>query len=120
MTYSHMGEPHYHRRWSVSRLSSGWDQVVPDRYGRQAKRMITGKDEIKRDIDFFGAWRLPCSCVIRNCLGCYIAKPHEQLVLVSSTPRSAYTPSLSTSWSSTALQEAQGLREISSWKGLPA
>ena len=52
MTYSHMGEPHYHRRWSVSRLSSGWDQVVPDRYGRQAKRMITGKDEIKRDGDF--------------------------------------------------------------------
>ena len=53
MTYSHMGEPHYHRRWSVSRLSSGWDQVVPDRYDRQAKRMITGKDEIKRDGDFF-------------------------------------------------------------------
>ena len=27
--------------------------MVPDRYGRQAKRMITGKDEIKRDGDFF-------------------------------------------------------------------
>ena len=38
-------------------------------------------------------------CVIRNCLGCYIVKPHEQLVPVSSTPRSAYTPGLSTSWS---------------------
>ena len=33
----------------------------------------------------------------------YMVKPHEQLVLVSSTPRSAYTPSLSTSSSSTAL-----------------
>lgn len=81
--------PHYHRRRSVSLLSSGWDQVVPDRYGRQAKRLITGGRE-ERDVDF---------CVIRNCFGCYIVKPHEQLVSVSSTPRSAYTPDLSTSWS---------------------
>src|SRR5690554_4955577 len=99
MTYSHMGEPHYQRRCSVSRLSSGWAQVVPDRYSRQANRTIAGQDEINRDIDFFGAWRLPCSCVLRHCIGCYIVKPREQLVLVSSTPRSAYTPSLSTSWS---------------------
>ena len=42
MTYSRMGEPHYHRRRSVSLLSSGRDQVVPDRCGRQAKLMITG------------------------------------------------------------------------------
>src|SRR5690554_7938377 len=28
--------------------------------------------------------------------GCYMVKPHGQLVLVSSTPHSAYTPSLST------------------------
>ncbi len=28
---------------------------------------------------------------------CYMVKPHEQLVLVSSTPRSASTPNLSTS-----------------------
>ena len=32
--------PHYHRRWIVSRLSSGWDQVVPIRYGRQAKLWV--------------------------------------------------------------------------------
>ena len=32
-------------------------------------------------------------------LWCYMVKPHEQLVLVSSTPHNAYTPSLSTSWS---------------------
>ena len=69
MTYSHMGEPHYHRRWSVSLLSSGWDQVVPDRYGRQAKRMITGKDEKERDVDFYGAWRLPCSALSAIVLG---------------------------------------------------
>lgn len=30
-------------------------------------------------------------------LGCYMVKPHGQLVLVSSTPHSAYTPNLSTS-----------------------
>ena len=34
----------------------------------------------------------------------YMVKPHGQLVLVSSTPYNAYTPSLSTSWSWTALQ----------------
>ena len=37
-------------------------------------------------------------------LWCYMVKPHEQLVPVSSTPHSAYTPGLSTSWSRTALQ----------------
>ena len=50
----------------------------------------------------------------------YMVKPHGQLVLVSSTLHSAYTPSLSTSSSSTALQEDQVLREISSRRGLPA
>jgi len=29
--------------------------------------------------------------------GCYMVKPHGQLVWVSSTPHSAYTPHLSTS-----------------------
>ena len=33
---SHGETPHYHRRCIVSLLSSGWDQVVPTRYGRQA------------------------------------------------------------------------------------
>ena len=35
---SHGETPHYHRRCSVSLLSSRWDQVVPDRYGRQETR----------------------------------------------------------------------------------
>ena len=39
MTYSHMGEPHYHRRYDVSLLSSGRDQVVPSCYCRQRKRI---------------------------------------------------------------------------------
>ena len=32
---SHGETPHYHRRKAVSLLSSGWDQVVHARYGRQ-------------------------------------------------------------------------------------
>lgn len=39
------------------------------------------------------------ACLVYNTrlLGCYMVKPHGQLVLVSSTPHNAYTPSLSTS-----------------------
>ena len=44
----------------------------------------------------------------------YMVKPHGPLVSVSSTPRSASTPDLSTSWSCWALQEAQGLGDVSS------
>ena len=33
---SHGETPHYHRRCIVSLLSSGWIQVVPMLYGRQA------------------------------------------------------------------------------------
>ena len=33
---SHGETPHYHRRCTVSLLSSGWDQVVPVLYCRQA------------------------------------------------------------------------------------
>ena len=36
---SHGETPHYHRRCSVSLLSSGWDQVGPERYGCQAIRL---------------------------------------------------------------------------------
>ena len=42
---SHGETPHYHRRRAVSLLSSGWDQVVPTRYDRQA------------NCDRFGSWR---------------------------------------------------------------
>ena len=41
-------------------------------------------------------------------------KPHGSLVPVSSTHRCAYTPGLSTSSSSTFLQDSQGVRENSS------
>ena len=38
---SHGETPHYHRRGHVSLLSSGWDQVVPCLYGRQANWLET-------------------------------------------------------------------------------
>src|ERR1700739_2861858 len=44
----------------------------------------------------------------RNCGQSYRVKPHGQLVLVSLTHYCASTPSLSTSWSRTTLQGAQG------------
>ena len=39
---SHGEAPHYHRRSSVSLLSSGWVQVVPTRYGRQTNWQSDG------------------------------------------------------------------------------
>ena len=42
---SHGETPHYHRRYIVSLLSSGWDQVVPMLYGRQEIRVLTRSDE---------------------------------------------------------------------------
>ena len=36
MTYFRMGNPHYHRRATVSRSCSGWEGVVPAGYDRQA------------------------------------------------------------------------------------
>lgn len=53
------------------------------------------------EIRTFGSFRLhtPQSGLFRvhKLLGCYMVKPHGQLVQVSSTPHSAYTPCLSTS-----------------------
>jgi hypothetical protein len=40
MTYFRMSDSHYHRRGAVSLLSSGWDQVVPTRYGRQEHKLV--------------------------------------------------------------------------------
>ncbi len=38
---SHGEAPHYHRRYCVSLLSSAWDQVGPQCYGRQANFAFT-------------------------------------------------------------------------------
>ena len=50
----------------------------------------------------------------------YRIKLHEQLVLVSSTPHSACTSNLSTSWSRTTLQGGQSLQEDLSSGRFPA
>lgn len=55
-----------------------------------------------------------------NALGCYMVKPHGQLVRVSCTCYHASTSRLSTLWSSTDLQGHRVPREILSWEGLPA
>ena len=103
---SHGETPHYHRRCIVSLLSSGRDQVVPTLYGRQAIQLLPRglAAAANRVCDRIG---IACSCRFSVCLstyrltaklfGCYMVKPHGQLVLVSSTPHSAYTPNLSTS-----------------------
>ena len=111
---SHGETPHYHRRCIVSLLSSGWDQVVPMLYGRQEIRepgrlplrvhapangyvIVRCFVSRKLSVRFVFTHRNLASFRISKLLGCYMVKPHGQLVLVSSTPHSAYTPNLSTS-----------------------
>lgn len=55
-----------------------------------------------------------------NTFGCYMVKPHGQLVSVSFIHYWTSTPDLSTSWSSTDLQRNQVPGETLSWEGLPA
>src|SRR5471032_3703343 len=49
---------------------------------------------------------------VSKLLGCYMVKPHGQLVLVSSTPHSAYTPNLSTSRSEEHTSELQSHHDL--------
>src|SRR5690606_38348006 len=108
---SHGEAPHYHRRRVVSLLSSGWDQVVPTLYGRQA--ILSGPRGSRAAPDSvcdsgigialrfaeFSVCRLHLQhrLLCSRLFGCYMVKPHGQLVQVSSTPHNAYTPCLSTS-----------------------
>ena len=104
---SHGEAPHYHRRCIVSLLSSGWDQVVPMLYSRQAICCCPLGVQLKKlgcvtEVKVFAISQVRevvVSVWLDNTrlLGCYMVKPHGQLVLVSSTPHSAYTPNLSTS-----------------------
>ncbi len=98
---SHGETPHYHRRYCVSLLSSAWNQVGPQCYGRQANFKIRKaaslfnralKVFLFKLIQAFGI-----SIESTKPLGCCMVKPHGQLVQVSSMPRSTYTPCLSTS-----------------------
>ncbi len=90
---SHGETPHYHRRYCVSLLSSAWNQVGPQCYGRQANFKIR-KAYLKVSLQTHSRSGTSEST---KPLGCCMVKPHGQLVQVSSMPRSTYTPCLSTS-----------------------
>ena len=106
---SHGEAPHYHRRIGVSLLSSVWGQVGPPLYRRQDYSFN----------NFFSLFLLSLSLVLTTkqadltsklslsslsfvfttpkTLERCIVKPLGQLVSVSSTAHTAYTPDLSTS-----------------------
>ena len=98
---SHGETPHYHRRYGVSLLSSAWGQVGPPRYRRQANSVFQHVSRTHRVICIRAENSLKSPKHLRRCK----VKPHGSLVPVSSTHRCAYTPGLSTSSSSTFLQE---------------
>ncbi len=98
---SHGETPHYHRRYGVSLLSSTWGQVGPPRYGRQANSvLLTRLSPVNLICIRLKIFSHPPKH-LRRCK----VKPHGSLVPVSSTHRCAYTPGLSTSSSSTFLQD---------------
>ena len=106
---SHGEAPHYHRRIGVSLLSSVWGQVGPPLYRRQdysfnnffslfllsLSLVLTTKqaDLTSKRSSFLCLFRLPTPKTLERC----IVKPLGQLVSVSSTAHTAYTPDLSTS-----------------------
>ena len=99
---SHGETPHYHRRNCVSLLSSAWDQVEPQRYGRQTNSLLSalaGNSNLGNLTSLQSVLKHHSSVrgVRKKPLGCCMVKPHGQLVQVSSMPRSTYTPCLSTS-----------------------
>ena len=114
MTYFRMGNPHYHRRAAVSRSCSGWEGVVPAGYGRQALRFrlsavsdaltataVEGRSQggwIGANTGSASSWNAQC----------YGVKPHGPLVPVSLRHYCPSTPGLSTWWSATTLEGAQG------------
>ena len=116
MTYFRMGNPHYHRRAAVSRSCSGWEGVVPAGYGRQALTVGRARKLHRRTAAFgrsnwIGLDRICANTGNQNALISthgYGVKPHGQLVPVSLTHYCASTPGLSTWWSATTLQGAQG------------
>ena len=106
---SHGETPHYHWRESVSLLRSKRDQVVPARYGRQAKGKVRGGyicvsacSSLVLQLSLFHSAITNAFRDTPNTWG-YMVKPHGQLVQVSFTRYRASTPCLSTSWSLTGL-----------------
>ncbi len=135
--------PHYHRRYGVSLLSSAWgqvgcrataaEQILCALYailyrisGVACARKVSHILLYAPSFPSLAALLLRKLCVLnsesvlkivshppKHLRRCKV-KPHGSLVPVSSTHRCAYTPGLSTSSSSTFLQETLSLRENSS------
>ena len=71
MTYFLTEEPQYHRRNFVSRSCSGWEGVVPKRYGRQTVTCMPAR--------FLGVQaklegKLGSECVIRDVLVSHVTE----------------------------------------------
>ena len=108
---------HYHRRKVVSRSCSGWEGVGPTCYGHQAlnctSRVVINVTQNLGEVSrwvmkLFVSTNVPTHFLFTiTCQG-YRDKPYGQLVLVSLMHYCTSTPSLSTSWSRTTLQRAQG------------
>ena len=113
---------HYHRRKVVSRSCSGWEGVGPTCYGHQALtcrgRVLVN---VALNLESVSSGGIETTWVMKLCINersthflfsitCqgYRDKPYGQLVLVSLMHYCTSTPSLSTSWSRTTLQRAQG------------
>src|SRR5450830_1924664 len=104
---------HYHRRRVVSRSCSGWEGVGPTYYGHKALTCVqccrqSGSIANLGEVKFsFGVAQLIIRVNAYNLQG-YRDKPYGQLVSVSLMHYCTSTPDLSTSWSRTTLQRAQG------------
>ncbi len=101
-----MGRPPLHRRYGVSlirRHGVRWDHRATAARQILFIRPLLRSDLICIRLKIFS--HPPKQ--LRRCK----VKPHGSLVPVSSTHRCAYTPGLSTSSSSTFLQDSQGVRE---------
>ena len=144
MTYFHMGKPHtiigaewFHCRvrdgigWYPNAVVAGRTGVLSARSGPciRGQRWHTtnwgvGSYSNNRFLMLYVAYNRSSSAPLAfkgvQLLGCYMVKPHGQLVPVSFTHCCASTPGLSTLWSSRALQESLRFSENSSWEGLPA
>ena len=88
---SHGESPHYHRHYGILLLSSEWIQVELPHYGRQNILLMIFCLSL-----FFVLLFLNSKQAVKTLERC-IVKPLGQLVCVSSTARTAYTPHLSTS-----------------------
>ena len=106
---SHGETPHYHRHYGILLLSSEWSQVELPHYGRQNILLMIFcislffvllffNSKQASEVLSFGLISFLFSFSLRlKTLERCIVKPLGQLVCVSSTARTAYTPHLSTS-----------------------